>query len=464
MREPGEVLLISCYELGHQPLGIAFPMGFLERAGFSPDALDISRTPLLPAKVLRARLAGISVPMHTALRLGIVVAERIRELNPGCHICFYGLYALLNADHLLERLADSVLGGECEESLVELALRIESGERSRGPGDPEEEKLRRRDLKRLPFAPPSRRLLEPLTSYAALELGREKRTAGYVEASRGCLHHCRHCPIPPVYEGRFFVVPEELVLSDIRGQVLSGASHISFGDPDFLNGPGHSLAVAREMHREFPRVTFDFTAKIEHLLEHRDLLPELAALGCLFIVSAVESLNDQVLRILDKGHTRSDVQESLKLARAAGITLRPSLVPFTPWSSLEDYGELLEFVEREDLIEAVDPVQLSVRLLLPPGSLLLSHPAMAPHLGRLERSCLSHSWSHPDPRMDRLQREVSAVVELSAHRGLDPCLSFREIARCYEAIAGREKREVSGMPLEGRPTRRVPRLTESWFC
>src|SRR5213592_1050757 len=124
-----------------------------------------------------------------------------------------------------------------------------------------------------------------------------------------------HCPIVPVYEGRFFIVPVEVVLEDIRRQVRAGATHITFGDPDFLNGPGHSLAIVRAMRAEFPSLTFDFTAKIEHILRRRELLPDLARLGCLFIVSAVESIDDRVLAILDKGHTRGDVEAVIYLTR-----------------------------------------------------------------------------------------------------------------------------------------------------
>jgi hypothetical protein len=110
LRQAGAILLISCYELGHQPLGVASPLGFLERAGYTPDALDISVESFDPARVASARLIGVSVPMHTALRLGVRVAGRIRQINPACHICFYGLYASLNAEYLLEHVADSVIG------------------------------------------------------------------------------------------------------------------------------------------------------------------------------------------------------------------------------------------------------------------------------------------------------------------------------------------------------------------
>jgi radical SAM superfamily enzyme YgiQ (UPF0313 family) len=127
MRRPGAILLISCYELGHQPLGVASPLGFLEGAGYSPEGLDISVEGLDAEKVTRARFVGISVPMHTALRLGVRVAERIRELNATCHICFYGLYASLNAEYLLAHVADSVIGGEFETSLVALIEALEAG-------------------------------------------------------------------------------------------------------------------------------------------------------------------------------------------------------------------------------------------------------------------------------------------------------------------------------------------------
>jgi radical SAM superfamily enzyme YgiQ (UPF0313 family) len=469
MRQPGSILLISCYELGHPPHGVASPLGFLERAGFAPDAIDVARASLDPAKIERARLIGISVPMHTALRLGLRVADRIRALNPSCHLCFYGLYAHLNADLLLRGRADSILGGEYEEALVALARALEEGaDPASLPGVTVAGRPAPPILQRLRFAPPSRKSLPPLASYAALEAGEERLAAGYTEASRGCLHRCRHCPIPPVYGGRFFVVPRGIVLEDVRSQVSAGARHVTFGDPDFLNGPAHSLAILREMRREFPFVSHDFTAKIEHLLKHRDLLPEMASLGCSFIVSAVESLSDRVLGILEKGHTRSDVLEAFRIVRAAGITLRPSLLPFTPWSTLEDYGELLDFLEAEDLIEAVDPVQLAVRLLIPSRSLLLAHPAMLPYLDdAAEAKSLSRAWTHPDRRMDVLHREVTSLVEKAAHEKEDPRLTFRRIGRCFRAAAGAPSPEDSGDLLALStpfPKRHLPRLTESWFC
>jgi radical SAM superfamily enzyme YgiQ (UPF0313 family) len=461
LREPGGILLVSCYELGHQPLAVASPLGFLERAGYVPEALDISVEAFDPGKVARARFVAISVPMHTALRLGVRVAEEMRRINPDCHVCFYGLYASLNADYLLAHGADSVIGGEFESALVALVQELETG-----VGEPMEGVHRRGHparpvLRRLAFAQPSRGALPGLKKYAHLDHNGEQRLVGYVEASRGCLHMCLHCPIPPVYGGRFFVVPKAIVLEDIRRLVQAGATHITFGDPDFLNGPGHSLAIVRAMHVEFPTLTFDFTAKVEHILEREALFPELRWLGCLFMISAVESLSDTVLANLEKGHTRADVYRALRIVRDAEIAFRPTWVSFTPWTAPEDYLEMLEFVQREGLIDHVDPVQFTLRLLVPPGSALLHREAIRPYLGPPDPASFSYRWTHPDSRVDRLQQEASSLVEAATGAGEDAGVTFYRLRHLAF--------ETFGLPAPpGRvltPDRsRPPRLTEAWFC
>jgi radical SAM superfamily enzyme YgiQ (UPF0313 family) len=454
LREAGAVLLISCYEQGHQPLGIAWPKAFLERAGYAPDSLDLAIEPWDDAKIRRARLAGIAVPMHTALRVGVAAAERIRRTNPQCRIVFFGLYALLNAKYLLEGLADACLGGEFEQALVALVEQLDGQNPVPTEAPP--------TLERLVFPVPSRASLPPLTRY--VRLSRESRLvpAGYVEASRGCLHHCLHCPIPPVYDGRLFVVPREVVLEDVRRLVDAGAGHITFGDPDFLNGPGHALRLVRALHAEHPTVSYDFTAKIEHLLRHRALLPEFAATGCVFVVSAVESLSDVVLTNLEKGHTRADVPVALDIVRRAGIALRPSLLPFTPWSTLDDYIELLDFVEAAGLIDHVDPVQLTIRLLIPPGSALLSRPSIQPFLGALDEARFTYRWTHPDARMDRLHGKLTALVAAATQSEEDPAVTFYRVRAVAAEHAGRPVSGGVRLPPPERPI--PPRLTEPWFC
>jgi radical SAM superfamily enzyme YgiQ (UPF0313 family) len=461
-----DVVLLACYELGHQPLSLAGPAAFLEEAGFSVVAYDLS-VQSLPVGVLKeAKLAAISVPMHTALHLAVMVARQIRELNPEIHLSFYGLYAWLNADHLLAPstgadlpLADSILAGEFETALVQLARRILLGERDLEMGDV----LGRLDgtkssLVRQEFPVPVRQRLPGLANYAHYQEGNRTVAAGYVEASRGCLHTCLHCPVVPVYGGRFFVVPAETVLADIDQQVGAGASHITFGDPDFLNGPGHVMRILRAMHEAHPQVTFDFTTKVEHILEKRHLLPELRQLGASFVISAFESTSDEVLRQLKKGHTVADLDEALTLLAAADLPVRPTWVPFTPWMTLDDYLAMLGWIRKRQLIANIPPVQLSIRLLIPPGSALLAESGTRQWLGRLAPDAFTYAWKHPDPRVDALQRRVHQIAQSANGNARQ---SFAEIEREAYRVAGAPAPKTSDPePVDTPP----PRLTEDWFC
>jgi len=457
VRGPGDILLVSTYELGHAPQGIAVPAAHLERAGYRPAALDLAVEPLDEARVRAARLVVVSVPMHTALRLGLAAVSRIHALAPGAVLAFHGLYAPLHAAVLLEAGAAAVLGAEPGEELVALAGAVERGEDlsrfvHRGPGasPPRAE----------PAVVPSRGALPALERYARLDPGDGSlRVAGYVEATRGCKHRCRHCPVVPLYQGRFFAVPEDVVLADVAAQVAAGAAHLTFGDPDFLNGPTHALRIARALHARFPTLTFDFTAKIEHLVRLPAAVAELAGLGAAFATTAVESLSDRVLSALDKGHTRADALRAIELCREAGLPLRPSLVPFTPWSTLDDVVDLIETFEAHGVLTALDPVQLSIRLLIPPGSLLEGDPSI-PFEG-FDPAGLTWRWRHPDPRMDALQRRVADEVEAASAAQEPPAETFARVKALALAAAGLPHGHVRVLAPD---QRRVPRLTESWFC
>ncbi|MGH7453058.1 MAG: radical SAM protein, partial [bacterium] len=258
------------------------------------------------------------------------------------------------------------------------------------------------------------------------------------------------------------ILQQDVVLADIDQLVKMGAQHITFGDPDFLNGVKHSLRIVREMRACWPNLTFDFTAKIEHILEYQHLMPEFARLGCVFILSAVECLNDRILAILDKGHSRADVEKALEITRSAGIPLRPSLLPFTPWATRQDIIELIDFVQTHNLIAHIDPVQYSIRLLLPPGSALLALPETQPYLYGFDEEKFTFIWKHPDPAMDQLQEAMATCVEAAANTGENIYETFVKIRELGYRASGRRPIPQIDYPASARML--PPRLTEDWFC
>ncbi|HET7619985.1 MAG TPA: CUAEP/CCAEP-tail radical SAM protein, partial [Vicinamibacterales bacterium] len=357
------VLLLSTYDLGRQPFGLASPAAWLREAGHDVTCIDLTRTKLDEDAVRRAGLVACFLPMHTATRLALPVLDRVHALNPGAHLCAYGLYAPLSVAVLREHGVDTILGPEFEADLVAIAA---------SAGTPTDAHA----LPRLKFRRPDRSDLPSLARYATLQIGAERRTVGYTEASRGCKHRCRHCPIVPIYDGRFRIVPVDVVLADVAAQVAAGARHITFGDPDFFNGPVHAVRIVEALARECPGVTYDVTIKVEHLLKHDALLPVLRDTGCAFVTSAVESLDDDVLARLEKGHTRADFERVAARFAEIDLALSPTFVAFTPWTTLQTYCDLLQTIDRLGLVGAVAPVQYAIRLLVPEGSRMLELPDM----------------------------------------------------------------------------------------
>jgi radical SAM superfamily enzyme YgiQ (UPF0313 family) len=466
-----KVLLVSTYDLGRQPFGLASPAAFLRRAGHDVTCVDTTRTKLTADAVGRADLVACFLPMHTATRLALPLIDRVREANPSAHLCAYGLYAPLNEAVLREHGVATILGPEFEEDLTELATLVQSGvpvaatfwslvpeSATSSLEDPRAEARGHRYPGRVQFIQPDRSDLPPLTKYATLQVGDTRKVVGYTEATRGCKHRCRHCPIVPVYDGRFRAVPLDVVIADIRAEVAAGAQHITFGDPDFFNGPTHAIAVVEALAREAPRVSYDVTIKVEHLLKHAALLPRLGETGCAFVTSAVESLDDAVLAKLEKGHTRADFEAVVAHCASIGLPLSPTFVAFTPWTTIDSYRGTLDAIERLDLVGAVSPIQYAIRLLIPQGSRMLELEDVRARIAHFDPRSLTHIWRHEDPCVDALQQQVEHLVgqRLTAPRG-EMFARVRELTYAAAGLA-----VPSQPPLVARAA--IPYLNEPWYC
>ena len=267
----------------------------------------------------------------------------------------------------------------------------------------------------------------------------------------------------PVYGGRFHIVQRDVVIEDIRRQVAAGARHITFGDPDFFNGIGHALKLVEAFHQAFPDLTYDATIKVEHLLEHRHHLATLAATGCLFVTTAVESIDDDVLKLLEKDHTRDDFIRVVALAREAGLTLSPTFIPFLPWTTLAGYLDLLELLAELDLVAQIAPIQLAIRLLVTERSRLLEIPDFKGRIGDFDAARLSYRWAHADPRVDALQLKLQQIVEQGETDGAARAQIFRTIWRAA-ADAAELPGRTPPASLNGASETPSPCLSEPWYC
>src|SRR5271168_301062 len=460
------IVLISTYELGRQPFGLVSPAAWLRNRGHDLTCLDLTRQSLNPDAVAAAELIAIYLPMHTATRLAAQLIPELRRQNSQAHLCCYGLYAPMNVELLQSLGVQTLLGGEFENGLVSLAEQLSfpltaPTTRSQNVATPHVQTQPLISLERLAFEVPDRVGLPPIEKYAHLLIpGDGFRLVGSTEASRGCKHLCRHCPIVPVYKGVFRVVQREVVLEDVRRQVAAGAQHISFGDPDFFNGIGHALELIKLFHEEFPAITYDATIKIEHLKKYSPHLPTLRDTGCLFVISAVESVDNAFLAILDKGHTRENFLAVVETFRNLGMTLHPTFVPFSPWTTMEGFLDLLRVMHEENLVENVAPIQLGIRLLIPAGSRLLELAEVQGLVGPFDASSLVFPWVHRDARMDALSAEIQQIAASADAQKLSRSAAFGKIWQAAHAAAG----VVAPVLKAQRASVPVPFLSEPWYC
>jgi radical SAM superfamily enzyme YgiQ (UPF0313 family) len=452
------IVLISTYELGRQPFGLASPAAWLRKRGHKVVVLDLARQSLDEGAIRHAELIAIYLPMHTATRLAAQLLPSLREKNSVAHLCCYGLYAPMNVDYLRALGISTILGGEFEEGLVQLAQRLAANGKQLDV-QPAESII---SMARLRFEVPDRSGMPAMEKYAHLIVpGAGFLVVGSTEASRGCKHLCRHCPIVPVYNGVFRIVSRDVVLEDVRGQVAAGAQHITFGDPDFFNGIRHAMELVESFHREFPAVTYDVTIKIEHLLKYQEHLPKLRDTGCLFVISAVESVDDAVLRFLNKGHTREDFLRVVKTFRELGLTLHPTFVPFTPWTTMDGYLDLLRVIEQVGLIENAAPIQLGIRLLIPEGSRMLELEDVRRLVGPFDSQSLAYPWKNADPRVDILSETVQEIAAAAERQKESRPATFERIWKAAHATAGLPAPVLN---LSEQSQSGVPFLSEPWYC
>jgi radical SAM superfamily enzyme YgiQ (UPF0313 family) len=497
------VVLVSTYELGRQPFGVASPAAWLRDEGASVSVLDLSRQSFQEEHFRDADLVAFYVPMHTATRLASKLVPRVKAVNPTAHLCFFGLYAPVNESYLHKLGAKTILGGEFEEGLVSLVRRLarekqNGDQRSTVPsahGDQVKSISQKEQLvqisqqeplislARLKFKVPDRRGLPGLETYARLVVDGATRIVGYTEATRGCKHTCRHCPIVPVYEGNFRVVQQDVVLQDIRCQIAAGAQHITFGDPDFFNGPTHAAKIVTALHQEFPGLTYDVTIKVEHLIKHSDHLPILRDTGCLFVTSAVEGIDPKILDAFDKRHTRDEFIQVVRTFRELNLTLNPTFVTFTPWTTLVNYLDLLKIIADLDLVDSVAPIQYAIRLLIPAGSKLLDLEEVRNLVGNFDEEALSYPWTHQDHMVDKLYEDVLAAVQTAQAANATRREIFSKV--WHLATSALEGSTMSKLHLvdDGMRTttakdgddafggsialasrKAAPHLTENWYC
>ena len=427
-----KILLTSFYDLGKQPKIIAEIVDRYNSAEIDFDFFDFSvedqNIDLENYDVL-----GIYAPMHTATILSI---EYIKDKKLPNKMFTFGLYG-----SVLEDFNSSIRYIKDIES-DELALFLEIN-------DDHQFSLKNNI--------PNRQIFPDISNYAHLVDGSNNLIAGSVETTYGCKHSCTHCPVPISFNGTFKTYSLEKIVSDVENQVNQGAKHISFNDPDFFNGPIHALKILESLNEKFPSITYDSTIKVEHILKYKKYFKELSSLNMVFVISAFETTNDLVLSILEKNHTSNDLNNSIEISQDFGIDIRPTWMPFSPWTELNDLSNIVKLIEKYELRETVDPIQLTIKLLIPKHSLIIKKPEINKYLGNYEKNSLSFKWEYENNDVEKLQSSLFDFIlnnsELNEHK------QYLGMVNIIEKYTDTKLLTNSSYDFKN-----VPKLSETWFC
>jgi hypothetical protein len=168
-----------------------------------------------------------------------------------------------------------------------------------------------------------------------------------------------------------------------------------------------------------------------------------------------------VLDFLDKGHTREDFLHVVQSFRELGMTLHPTFVPFTPWTTLDGYLDLLRVLHAESLIENVAPIQLGIRLLIPEGSRMLELQDVRNLIAPFDPQSLTYPWKNTDPRLDGLSETIQKTAAAAERDKLSRSATFERIWNAAHAAAGQSAPPLN---IATRPQPTVPILSEPWYC
>ena len=413
------VILAAVYEGGAQPINIGTAASHLIEAGFEPICVDtfVDGIPDDDA-IAGTDLLAISMPLFQSIAPGVGLATRARCINPSITVVMFGQHANIHAERLLGGYCDFVIRGDWEPGLVALARDPTKFDDYARVGVCSPARVVKPYIHRGNLLPPARHLLPALSRYRYAELEtmwqscRPIPVVGNVETARGCHHACTYCSVFAATGRKVSLIPADAVMADIRQVVALGAEHIWFTDAEFLNSKHHGLSIVERMKREFPFLTFDITTRTDHILEAKDVVAELQALGCQFITTALEFSSQRVLDAIDKEMSLEQIERAVAYCQSIGLRLNPTFIMFNPWADLDDMIQLREWIERVGLATTISPLQSETRLYLYKGSPLLAHPDIC-KLELVERE-FDYEWKHPDARVDKLFAEYSKPTEVGS--------------------------------------------------
>jgi len=283
-----------------------------------------------------ADLFGLSC--FTANRRGTaLVAAAIKRHQPSAHVTVGGPHAsALPLEMLREHPAiDSVAVGEGEQTLLELASRLESGQSLAGLAG-----LATRAGK----VGPARGRIEQLDTLVPPQ---EHFATHVVMTSRGCPGRCSYCAKEAVW-GKPWKAHSVGYVIDLLEKAVARVPvrMLMVKDDTFTADKTRALAICEGIRQRGIRFLWSCDTRADALSE--ELLRAMRLAGCQRISLGVESGSPSVLKAIGKNVTPDRVVQVTKAARRFGIQVRYFMMLGNRGETEATVGESLTFLQQAD--------------------------------------------------------------------------------------------------------------------
>ncbi|MCX7973941.1 MAG: B12-binding domain-containing radical SAM protein [Candidatus Aminicenantes bacterium] len=269
-------------------------------------------------------LVGISVMTFTLID-AFKTVRVVKRAIPEAKIVLGGAHVHLFPEETknLEGV-DFAFMGEAEFSFIKFLSCFENGQKSfeNVPGlvfNDNQGKIIKNNIeiiRNLDEVPLPERSLVGIKNYSSL-LSRGNLCTTVI-TSRGCPFHCTFCdrPLSPI-TSIFRYRSAKNVVEEIRECMEYGIKDFLFYDDTFTVNRDRVLAICEEILRHNLKIRWDVRTRVD--LVDEEILRMMKRAGCVAIHYGVESGNDDILKILQKGFTVKKVKETFALTKKIGL-------------------------------------------------------------------------------------------------------------------------------------------------
>lgn len=137
----------------------------------------------------------------------------------------------------------------------------------------------------------------------------------------------------------------EQVVAMLKTMVAQGVRHFSFVDE--MIAPGHFVRLAQAIRAADLDIAYYALSKPNKTFTP-EILKEMAASGCKYILWGLESANQRILNLMGKGTQVEEVEQVLRDAHAAGIHNHVYVICGFPTETPQEFADTLRFLERNE--------------------------------------------------------------------------------------------------------------------